>query len=150
MAVLGKRKASEPDVSQEDANEIFRRHFEAQFAPIDAPQKKRAVGAAVGDKDRGGKKRSSQDDESVESEWGGLSDDEISDDDDDDDDKDGEEEDEDPVVEVVDHSSSQTPKPVAMSKRDLKAFMVRYIRYRPSPQAPVVTLLTTPTVLAPT
>lgn len=29
------------------------------------------------------------------------------------------------IVEVVDYSAAQTPKPVAMSKRELKAFMVR-------------------------
>ncbi|OTA81780.1 hypothetical protein M434DRAFT_17256 [Hypoxylon sp. CO27-5] len=37
--VLGKRKSraqkAEPSVSQEEAQEIFRRHFEAQFAPLE-------------------------------------------------------------------------------------------------------------------
>ncbi|OTB08435.1 hypothetical protein M426DRAFT_183776 [Hypoxylon sp. CI-4A] len=42
-SVLGKRKArmpkSEPTVSEEDAQAVFRRHFEAQFAPIENSQK---------------------------------------------------------------------------------------------------------------
>lgn len=114
MAILGKRKASEPSVEGEDASEIFRRHFEAQFAPIETPQKKRALTGTNDSAEEG----SGEEDGSEESEWGGLSNDEISGDDD-------EAVDEAPVVEVVDHSTSQTSKPVAMSKRDLKAFMVR-------------------------
>ncbi|KOS17918.1 hypothetical protein ESCO_003097 [Escovopsis weberi] len=38
MAVLGKRKAPEPTISDEDAQEIFRRHFEARFNPLAAEQ----------------------------------------------------------------------------------------------------------------
>ena len=38
MAVLGKRKtsseASDASITRDDAEEIFRRHFEAQFAPL--------------------------------------------------------------------------------------------------------------------
>ncbi|KND94924.1 hypothetical protein TOPH_00599 [Tolypocladium ophioglossoides CBS 100239] len=98
MAVLGKRKAPEPAVSQEDANEIFRRHFESRFEPLEASKKnkKEEESHEVDDEESGSERE--------EEEWGGLSDDEISDDDE-------------------DHSSSQAPKPTSMSRRELKAFM---------------------------
>ncbi|PNY24394.1 Swr1-complex protein 5 [Tolypocladium capitatum] len=116
MAVLGKRKAPEPAVSQEDANEIFRRHFESRFEPLEASKENKTEDETkeVDDEDE---------------EWGGLSDDEISDDDE------GKrlerllgedaiaDETQVQTVEVVDHSSSQAPKPTSMSKRELKAFM---------------------------
>lgn len=87
MAVLGKRKArSEPSISKEDAAAIFRRHFEAQFAPL--------PGADVKSKSRV-KKRDDEDEDAISvdsdeedddeeggseegGEWGGLSDDEQS------------------------------------------------------------------------
>ncbi|UNI14211.1 pre-rRNA processing and 40S ribosomal subunit assembly [Purpureocillium takamizusanense] len=127
MTVLGKRKAPEPSISQEDASEIFRRHFESRFAPIEADQPPPAADDGddgddeVVDNDSGssdgeaGQRRPRHDaksDGEDESEWGGLSDDEISDD-----------EADAPTVEVVDYSSSQTPKANTMSKRELKAFM---------------------------
>lgn len=83
MAVLGKRKArSEPSISKEDAAAIFRRHFEAQFAPL--------PGADVESKSKTTKRDDDEDATSVDSdedeeegsenddEWGGLSDDEQS------------------------------------------------------------------------
>ncbi|KAI8671440.1 hypothetical protein NCS57_00619300 [Fusarium keratoplasticum] len=121
MAVLGKRKArSEPSISKEDAAAIFRRHFEAQFAPL--------PGADVESKSKATKRDDDEDATSVDSdeeddeeegsedgdEWGGLSDDEQSEE---------EEEEEVPTIEVVDHSGAQPPKPTTMSKRELKAFM---------------------------
>jgi hypothetical protein len=104
MAVLGKRKtskvskASEPSISAEEANEIFRRHFEAQFAPLeDSNQTTQASRKRknddddednVGDSEEssdGGENNSDKDEvQDVEDEWGGLSDD-------DEDDEDGEE-----------------------------------------------------------
>ncbi|KAF4459192.1 swr1-complex 5 [Fusarium albosuccineum] len=118
MAVLGKRKArAEPPFSEEDAAAIFRRHFEAQFAPLpgaDLESKPKAKGrdddddeASVDNEDE--EKNDDRDDD----EWGGFSDDEPNDD----------EEEEVSTIEVVDHSGSQTPKPTTMSKRELKAFM---------------------------
>jgi hypothetical protein len=79
MAILGKRKAPEPAVSPEEAQEIFRRHFEAQFQPI---RDRRTVAASDdetdGDSDEDDATEGSTDGD--ESEWGGLSNDEISDD----------------------------------------------------------------------
>ncbi|KAM0249546.1 hypothetical protein ACHAQJ_008974 [Trichoderma viride] len=123
MAVLGKRKAPEPTVSTEDAQEIFRRHFEAQFLPLQEEERKaqKKVRRNDGDEDD---EDDSDGSGSGEGEWGGLSGDEESDQDgDDDDDVEGEEEDDTPIVEVVDHSVSQAPKTSTMSKRELKAFM---------------------------
>ncbi|KAL7909538.1 hypothetical protein GGI35DRAFT_386531 [Trichoderma velutinum] len=123
MAVLGKRKAPEPTVSTEDAQEIFRRHFEAQFLPLpEAKRKAKAVEEEDGSED------DSDDSGSEGGEWDGLSNEDVDDDEDDedeDDDEEEEEEDEDdtPVVEVVDHSVSQAPATSTMSKRELKAFM---------------------------
>ncbi|KAG5752562.1 hypothetical protein H9Q69_004878 [Fusarium xylarioides] len=118
MAILGKRKAApEPLVSQEDAAAIFRRHFEAEFAPL--PEAEAAKSEFKKTKHEG----SSNDIESEEEEdnnnsdgndgeWGGLSDeDPVT------------EEEQNPTIQVVDHSSKQPPKPAAMSKRELKAFM---------------------------
>ena len=72
--VLGKRKAREADerpaVDAEDAQEIFRRHFEAQFKPL-AVEPIRPLPATVeaeDDEDPGS--------EAEDSEWGGISEDE--------------------------------------------------------------------------
>ncbi|KAK5990107.1 hypothetical protein PT974_08371 [Cladobotryum mycophilum] len=108
MAILGKRKAPEPLVSEEDAQAIFRRHFEARFNPL--PE---ADDVKTDDEEDQGDEADS-DGEEKNAEWGGLSDDEVSSD---------EDEEETPAVEVVDHSVSQTPKATTMSKRELKAFM---------------------------
>ncbi|RTE72933.1 hypothetical protein BHE90_012637 [Fusarium euwallaceae] len=113
MAVLGKRKArSEPSISKEDAAAIFRRHFEAQFAPLpgaDAESKSKATKRDDEDEDATSVDSDEEDDDEEEGsedddEWGGLSDDEQSE-------------------EEEDHSGAQPPKPTTMSKRELKAFM---------------------------
>ncbi|CVK88792.1 uncharacterized protein FMAN_04702 [Fusarium mangiferae] len=117
MAILGKRKAeTEPLISQEDAAAIFRQHFEAEFAPL--PEAEAAKSKFKKAKHEG----SSNDIESEEDgdnnsdgddgEWSGLSDeDSVT------------EEEHSPTIQVVDHSNKQPPKPAAMSKRELKAFM---------------------------
>ncbi|QYS98917.1 hypothetical protein H0G86_006073 [Trichoderma simmonsii] len=123
MAVLGKRKAPEPTVSTEDAQEIFRRHFEAQFLPLpEAKRKAKAVDEEDGSEDY-------SDSGSEGGEWDGLSneddddDEDGSEDDEDDDEEEEEDENDNPVIEVVDHSVSQAPTTSTMSKRELKAFM---------------------------
>ncbi|RSL97914.1 hypothetical protein CDV31_012813 [Fusarium ambrosium] len=84
MAVLGKRKArSEPSISKEDAAAIFRRHFEAQFAPLpgaDAESKSKATKRDDEDEDATSTDSDEDDDDEEEGsedddEWGGLSDD---------------------------------------------------------------------------
>jgi hypothetical protein len=66
MAVLGKRKASEQSPSTEDAEEIFRRHFEARFKPL--PAEETAKSGATPD--------AHDEDDEEDSEWGGLSEEE--------------------------------------------------------------------------
>ncbi|SPJ84270.1 uncharacterized protein FTOL_10787 [Fusarium torulosum] len=124
MAVLGKRKAdAEPTISEEDAAAIFRRHFEAQFAPLpDAEESKshskktKQQGDADDDDDESddsdGNNNVDEEEEDDE-EWGGLSGDDSSE----------EEEEAVSAVEVVDHSSKQPSNIATMSKRELKAFM---------------------------
>ncbi|KAK1250080.1 hypothetical protein MKX08_010083 [Trichoderma sp. CBMAI-0020] len=124
MAVLGKRKAPEPTVSAEDAQEIFRRHFEAQFLPIEEQEKRKAQKVRrIEDEDED--EDGDDSDGSEDDEWDGVSGDEVSDEDNDDDDIDDDDEEEDgtPIIEVVDHSAPQTSKANTMSKRELKAFM---------------------------
>ncbi|KAI5465672.1 hypothetical protein BGZ63DRAFT_420221 [Mariannaea sp. PMI_226] len=121
MAVLGKRKSREElSVSEEDAAAIFRRHFEAQFAPLPGTKTKTSKTAPSNqDEDDDSdddsddldevEEGSQDDEEEDEDEWGGVSE---------------EEEDEAATtIEVVDHSSAQPPTPTTMSKRELKAFM---------------------------
>ncbi|CEI39419.1 unnamed protein product [Fusarium venenatum] len=124
MAILGKRKAgSEPTISEEDAAAIFRRHFEAQFAPLpDAKEPKSSSKKTKHDKeshesdDIEGCDSSSDDgsDNKDDGEWGGLSGEDSSEE---------EEEEQSLVIEVVDHSGKQPTMPATMSKRELKAFM---------------------------
>lgn len=122
MAVLGKRKArSEPSISKEDAAAIFRRHFEAQFAPLpgaDVKSKSKATKRDNEDEDATSVDSDEEEDDEEgpddDDEWGGLSEDEQSEE---------EEEEEVSTIEVVDHSGAQPPKPTTMSKRELKAFM---------------------------
>ncbi|KAL6356242.1 hypothetical protein LRP88_09833 [Fusarium phalaenopsidis] len=123
MAVLGKRKArSEPSISKEDAAAIFRRHFEAQFAPLpgaDVESRSKATKRDDDNEDATSVDSDEEDDDEEEGsedndEWGGLSDDEQSEE---------EEEEEVSTIEVVDHSGAQPPKPTTMPKRELKAFM---------------------------
>ncbi|KEY71838.1 hypothetical protein S7711_05979 [Stachybotrys chartarum IBT 7711] len=110
MAVLGKRKASEQAISHEEAQEIFRRHFEAQFQPLPDVEPE-AVPPSTAHAD------DTENDEE-ESEWGGLSDDA----EDDDEDADDENQSEHITLMVVDHSSASIPT-TTMSKRELKIFM---------------------------
>lgn len=71
MAVLGKRKAPESTISDIDANELLRRHFEARFQPLEA--------------NPSNAKPEVEADDSEDSEWGGLSsDDEVENDEEDD------------------------------------------------------------------
>ncbi|ROT38339.1 hypothetical protein SODALDRAFT_351412 [Sodiomyces alkalinus F11] len=105
-SVLGKRKSrnTELSISEEEAQAIFRRHFEAQFKPLPEQPKSNPQ---IADDDL-----ATDTDESDDSEWGGISDE---------DDGDGSSE---QSVEVIDHTSSNTHDPtVSMSKRELKAFM---------------------------
>lgn len=74
MAVLGKRKAPQPSISEEDANEIFRRHFEAQFRPVAEAAPTGAATAGSDDEDLNDSDGQDEDSEE-DSEWGGLSDD---------------------------------------------------------------------------
>ncbi|KAF4343339.1 swr1-complex 5 [Fusarium beomiforme] len=122
MAVLGKRKAQpEPVVSEEDAAAIFRRHFEAQFAPLpeakagkskSSTTKHNKHGRGIGSERKEENDASNDSNESEDDEWGGISEEDST-----------EEEEKVPAIEVVDHSSKQPSKPTAMSKRELKAFM---------------------------
>lgn len=93
MAVLGKRKAPEPTVSSEDAQEIFRRHFEAQFLPLEEQEKREAQKVRRND-DEDEEEDEDDSDGSGEDEWDGVSGDEVSDEDDDEVDSDEEEDDE--------------------------------------------------------
>lgn len=130
MAVLGKRKAPEkPSISQEEAEAIFRKHFEQQFAPLDpkpASKKQAIAGTSSDDSDEDKRDNGSEDSEDGE-EWGGLSEEGSSEGNQAEYDEEDSDDDSDPAVEVIDHSVSQTPKAAAMSKQDLKAFMVRHL-----------------------
>ncbi|CAH0026920.1 unnamed protein product [Clonostachys rhizophaga] len=128
MTVLGKRKKPESAISQEEAEAIFRRHFEAQFQPIDEGESKKKSTKSQdtdGSDDQSADSGSDEDGESQEEEdvegdeWGGLSGD--SEDDDEIDDEDDDE----PAIEVIDHSQPRVPNPEAMSKSELKAFMAK-------------------------
>jgi hypothetical protein len=66
MAVLGKRKAPGPSIDEQEAQEIFRRHFEAQFNPL----------PAAGTDKRPVDDESDAEQSEDESEWGGLSEEE--------------------------------------------------------------------------
>ncbi|KAH7328437.1 hypothetical protein B0I35DRAFT_506904 [Stachybotrys elegans] len=109
MGVLGKRKASGPSVDEQEAQEIFRRHFEAQFKPL--PTAEAESQAAQDESD------AEQSDD--ESEWGGFSEEEEEEEEEEDGDEDAQES---TAVQVVDHSSSAS-QPTVMSKREQRAFM---------------------------
>ncbi|CAI6088822.1 unnamed protein product [Clonostachys chloroleuca] len=143
MTVLGKRKKPESAISQEDAEAIFRRHFEAQFQPIDEGESKKKSTKSQdtdGSDDQSADSGSDEDGDSQEEddvegdEWGGLSGDSGDDDEIDD------EEDDEPAIEVIDHSQPRVPNPESMSKSELKAFMSsrppdQSARSKPSPAA---------------
>ncbi|CAG8960493.1 hypothetical protein HYFRA_00008212 [Hymenoscyphus fraxineus] len=86
--------SEESEGAQLDAQEIFRRHFEAQFKPLPIVQKATEEAEDL----------SEEDDDDEEEEWGGIS------------------EPEEGGVEVVEHTDAQT-RMAAMSKEELKAFM---------------------------
>jgi hypothetical protein len=87
--------SDESSSSEVDAQEIFRRHFEAQFKPL--PVVRRTVVEV----------EALEDDESGhESEWSGIS------------------EAEDGLVEVIEHTDAES-RMAAMSKEELRSFMVR-------------------------
>ncbi|ENH64385.1 hypothetical protein FOC1_g10013655 [Fusarium oxysporum f. sp. cubense race 1] len=84
MAILGKRKAEpEPLISEEDAAAIFRRHFEAEFAPL--PEAEAAKSKFKKTKHEGNSNdiESEEEEENNDSngddgEWGGFSDEDSS------------------------------------------------------------------------
>lgn len=92
----GQREASEEaaiEQDQLDAQEIFRRHFEAQFKPLPIANKAEPVQEMI------------EEESDEDSDWDGISD--------------GEEN----RVQVVEHTDAQT-RMAAMSKEELKSFMV--------------------------
>jgi len=100
---LGKRKrravaptttATEDIAAAEHAQEVFRRHFEAQFQPLPEVKKPKVV-AQENDVNA---------EEEEESEWGGISEDEND-------------------VRIVEHTDAYA-RMAAMSKEQLKSFMV--------------------------
>ena len=107
-SMLGKRKrrapeaskielreeSEESDASELDAQEIFRRHFEAQFKPLPAAQEPSKAAA----------EEPAEDSEEA-SDWDGISDDEEN------------------GVQVVEHTEAHA-RTAAMSKEELKSFMV--------------------------
>lgn len=119
-AMLGKRKRDTVRVSKKqievenappssdtesealDAQEIFRRHFEAQFAPLPVVAKKAKIEKAPAE---------AEEDTEEDSDWNGISEGE------------DEDEDEDDAVQVVEHTDAQS-RMAAMSKEELKSFMV--------------------------
>jgi hypothetical protein len=107
-SMLGKRKRRTPEVTREahreeseesdaselDAQEIFRRHFETQFKPLPVAEKSSYPAA-----------EESADESEESSDWNGIS-------------ENGE-----TTVQVVEHTEAQ-PRTAAMSKEELKSFMV--------------------------
>lgn len=99
------KEASPPPAN--DAQDIFRKYFEAQFEPIeqDAPSKRGAEELDSGDEDH------IEDDDDIsepDSDWSGLD----------------EESDEDNVVEIVEHKDASLGANDLMDKKARKAFMV--------------------------
>jgi hypothetical protein len=87
-------EGEESEASGLDAQEIFRRHFEAQFKPLPAvPKFSKPANDESGDGSEG------------DSDWDGISDDEEN------------------AVQVVEHTERRA-RTAAMSKEELKSFMV--------------------------
>lgn len=130
--ILGKRKSRSRShqadtAAVEDAQEIFRRHFEAQFAPLSAKSPAlRQTNDSLDDEDEEDEdsEASDLDSEDAGSDgWGGLSEDS-------DEYSSGDDMDDDPVeenvVEVVDYSSNPNGSDATlsvMSKKERKAYM---------------------------
>ncbi|KAJ4424334.1 pre-rRNA processing and 40S ribosomal subunit assembly [Gnomoniopsis sp. IMI 355080] len=147
--VLGKRKRRQVEeveddtdaASLEDAQAIFRRHFEAQFAPLEektkaepgkaGKSKKMKAGADIDDGKEDGIEDMRSDSESEDDgEWAGLSGEDNSDDEESDEEEDLEADtgSESEGVEIVDYSkpapSSATALQAAMmSKREMRAYL---------------------------
>jgi hypothetical protein len=140
---LGKRNSGHPDVGTDeesdgryaDAQALLQRHFEARFRPLPTaarattrPGKDAGVGPTRhgqrgrGDSNDNDTDHAATDSDSEPSEWGGVSSDDGEHGDEDDRDEDG------PGsrVEVVDHASSQPVVTSTMTKRELKAYLVRW------------------------
>ena len=94
QARVRRSEREESESPELDAQEIFRRHFEAQFKPLPVVQSTATQVENV-----------SEDESSEESEWDGIS------------------EPAEESVEVIEHSDAQS-RMAAMSKEELKAFMV--------------------------
>lgn len=95
-----RKESSEGSESSElDAQEIFRRHFEAQFEPLPEVAKPTISREESDDGNE----------DKEEGEWDGIS-----------------EEEEEEGVQIVHHTNAES-RMAAMSKEELKAFMVRYI-----------------------
>ena len=138
MAGLGDRKASEPNISGIDKHDILRRHFEAQFKPLDSSTTKTKLRDDDQDDSESGIEVDNSSDEDQPDEWGGLSESGDGDDNEDDTSDDGVHifsltdapqkltmsQDADNSVEVVDHSAVQLPNSTTMTKKELKEFMV--------------------------
>ncbi|KAF5500256.1 Uncharacterized protein CGCS363_v006607 [Colletotrichum siamense] len=116
---------AQEDEATMDAQEIFRRHFEAAFAPLPGTagakrKAKKGRAAAMAEESEDDDDDDDEEEEDLDEDvgvddedgWGGVSDEDEEDDDE------GEN-----VVEVVDHSSSKPLPAPSMSKRELKAFM---------------------------
>lgn len=155
--VLGKRKsrastapkaaapaANKPAVSEEEAREIFRRHFEAQFAPLaESTTEGKETSSGKKSKSKGGEKKQQQVDDDVEdmrSEDEDEDEDDDEDDDSDDEDQDdwgglsGSDDDEEAEqdtarpnkIEVVDYSQPNAPTnplAAALARREAKTYL---------------------------
>lgn len=101
-----------PPPPADNAQDIFRKYFEAQFAPLDLPAT-RATGNsnAEEDEEEGEDSEGSEMDE----QWDGVSEDESDED----------------VVEVVEHTDTRATDD-RMDKKAFKAFMVSISRSRPT------------------
>lgn len=100
-------KASPSPPPADDAQDVFRKYFEAQFAPLDLPDKPSTGGSKV-------EEESEEDDDNEGSEmdeqWDGVSEDESDED----------------IVEVVEHTDIRATDD-RMDKQAYKAFMVSKI-----------------------
>ncbi|EON98144.1 hypothetical protein UCRPA7_6455 [Phaeoacremonium minimum UCRPA7] len=110
--LLGKRKTRVPEKTSEaeiqDAEAIFRRHFEAQFKPLQVAESRKPARKSAREPEVEVDEDDS-DSESADSEWGGISEDDEA---------------EANAVEVIDHTSSRpTTTTSTMTKRELRAYL---------------------------
>ncbi|TPX14363.1 uncharacterized protein E0L32_005559 [Thyridium curvatum] len=111
-SVLGKRKPKATEEELEDAQAIFRKHFEAQFQLLPEDQPLRKAEGEDEEDEEDDEDDSEEDGSDAESEWDGLS---------------GDEEDDDvTAVQVIDHSTNtHSSEDSAFTKAELRAYMVR-------------------------